>query len=166
MKNPLYILKRNYLMTEVRGVGTMVYLKQVEEFSADVTSVMAQCIYNPDSEKMSRTVKAYKEDPLRSVYAYYEEMESEAAAIIGLRLIPEEKFAVILHVAVDHKYREKGIGRKLIDEIISLHDIRTIEAETDKDAVHFYRACGFSVRSLGEKYPGVERFLCTKIMSL
>ena len=33
-------------------------------------------------------------------------------------------------------------------------------AETDKDAVDFYRKLGFSVTSLGEKYPGVERFHC------
>lgn len=33
-------------------------------------------------------------------------------------------------------------------------------AETDAEAAGFYRACGFQVRSLGEKYPGVERFAC------
>ena len=29
------------------------------------------------------------------------------------------------------------------------------------DAVEFYRKLGFSIESLGEKYPGVERFRCT-----
>lgn len=27
-------------------------------------------------------------------------------------------------------------------------------------AVDFYRGCGFRVRSLGERYPGAERFAC------
>jgi ribosomal protein S18 acetylase RimI-like enzyme len=31
-------------------------------------------------------------------------------------------------------------------------------AETDNEAVEFYRATGFRVTSLGEKYPGVERY--------
>lgn len=33
-------------------------------------------------------------------------------------------------------------------------------AETDEEAVNFYRSIGFEVYSLGEKYPGVERFRC------
>lgn len=35
-----------------------------------------------------------------------------------------------------------------------------IYTETDNDAVDFYRKYGFEITSLGEKYPGVERFLC------
>lgn len=36
----------------------------------------------------------------------------------------------------------------------------SIVAETDDEAVDFYRRYGFFITSLGEKYPGVERFLC------
>ncbi|EOR21192.1 N-acetyltransferase GCN5 [Niallia nealsonii AAU1] len=35
-----------------------------------------------------------------------------------------------------------------------------ISAETDNDAVGFYRKNGFKITSLGEKYPIVEWFLC------
>lgn len=70
----------------------MFFLKQVEEFSLDITSVMAQCIYNPDRDKMNKIAKAYEADPLQIVYAYYKEPKDTAvAAIIGLKLIPEEK---------------------------------------------------------------------------
>ena len=31
-------------------------------------------------------------------------------------------------------------------------------AETDQASVGFYQALGFTVESLGEKYPGVKRF--------
>lgn len=34
-----------------------------------------------------------------------------------------------------------------------------ITDETDKEAVVFYRNYGSKITSLGEKYPGVERFL-------
>ncbi len=34
-----------------------------------------------------------------------------------------------------------------------------IVAETDRSALGFYVALGFTMTSLGEKYPGVERFL-------
>ncbi|EJS58105.1 hypothetical protein ICA_01925 [Bacillus cereus BAG1O-3] len=35
-----------------------------------------------------------------------------------------------------------------------------IEAETDDGAVEFYKRIGFQVKSLGEKYTGIERFPC------
>jgi ribosomal protein S18 acetylase RimI-like enzyme len=40
------------------------------------------------------------------------------------------------------------------------HSLKFISAETHKDAVEFYRKYGFKITSLGEKYLGVERFLC------
>lgn len=33
-------------------------------------------------------------------------------------------------------------------------------AKTDAEAAGFYRCCGFAITSLGEVYPGVERFDC------
>ncbi|BBH24328.1 hypothetical protein Back11_56730 [Paenibacillus baekrokdamisoli] len=136
----------------------MFFLKKIDEFSLQITSVLAQCMFNPDRTKMNKIVEAYEADPLRCVYAYYD--ADRVAAIIGLKLNPVEKSAVILHIAVDHSFRGNGIGRKLMNEIILLHAITAIEAETDKDAVNFYRSCGFTVKSLGELYPGTERFLC------
>jgi ribosomal protein S18 acetylase RimI-like enzyme len=48
----------------------------------------------------------------------------------------------------------------MIDFIIEKHSLSYVCTETDKDAVGFYRNYGFEITSLGEKYPGVERFLC------
>jgi hypothetical protein len=38
--------------------------------------------------------------------------------------------------------------------------IRVGLAETDADAVGFYRRCGLAVTSLGERFAGIERFRC------
>ena len=40
------------------------------------------------------------------------------------------------------------------------NEYTSIVAETDHEAVDFYRRYVFFITSLGEKYPGVERFLC------
>ncbi|WP_239984546.1 hypothetical protein [Lentibacillus sediminis] len=48
----------------------------------------------------------------------------------------------------------------MIKFICNKHSLQFISAETDKDAVVFYQNLGFQITSLGEKYPGVERFLC------
>lgn len=49
----------------------------------------------------------------------------------------------------------------MIDHLIQLENVTKIIAETDMDAVGFYRRYGFSIEALGEKYPGVERYKCT-----
>lgn len=53
----------------------------------------------------------------------------------------------------------------MINEFIKTNRIVRIRAETDKDAVGFYKKNGFTITSLGEKYPGVERFDCTLSVS-
>ena len=60
-----------------------------------------------------------------------------------------------------HAFRGTGIGSSLISFAWNEHRLGELTAETDADAVDFYERCGFSVRSLGEKYPGTERFWCT-----
>lgn len=70
--------------------------------------------------------------------------------------------SIIEHIAVHPQFQRQGVGRCLIDEVVALLGLKMVEAETDRDADGFYRACGFAVRSLGEKYLGVERFQCIK----
>lgn len=54
----------------------------------------------------------------------------------------------------------KGIALQMIKEIVRVYQLTYIEAETDDGAVEFYKRIGFQVKSLGEKYPGIERFHC------
>ena len=50
----------------------------------------------------------------------------------------------------------------MLNEIAVVLGLIRLIAETDQEAVGFYRKCGFKVESLGELYPGVERFRCVK----
>lgn len=72
---------------------------------------------------------------------------------------------IVEAIAVTRSLRGSGRGRRLLDELAGQGDSRWIVAETDLDGVGFYRACGFSVATLGEKYPGVKRFRCTRATS-
>jgi ribosomal protein S18 acetylase RimI-like enzyme len=63
-------------------------------------------------------------------------------------------------IAVAQDHRGMGIGRLLVTGALERLESRSLYAETDGDAVEFYRQLGFAVSSLGEKYPGVERFAC------
>ncbi|MDH6348189.1 GNAT family N-acetyltransferase [Brevibacillus sp. 1238] len=138
----------------------MLQLKQIHELTDDVASVIAASIFNPTEEKLNVLMRLYKSDPNRILYAFAE--GEKLVAIIGLKINRTENTAVILHIAVEEVQRGKGIGRKLIDEVLQQHSFAALQAETDQDAVAFYQACGFAVESLGELYPGTERFFCVK----
>lgn len=83
----------------------------------------------------------------------------QVVGVVGIRSTGQAT-AVILHIAVDER-RRRGIGRTILEELVRKEQRHEFTAETDGEAVDFYRRCGFTVQSLGEKYPGVERFLCT-----
>ena len=62
-------------------------------------------------------------------------------------------------LAVDAAHRSSGHARALVRAARAQTGLPLV-AETDSDAVGFYRACGFEVTGLGERYPGVHRFRC------
>lgn len=66
----------------------------------------------------------------------------------------------VIAIGVASGDRRRGWGRSLIAALPGLLGVEGLYAETDAEAVGFYRAIGFTVTSLGEKYPGVERFAC------
>ena len=65
----------------------------------------------------------------------------------------ESRAAVLRHLAVVESHRGLGHGRRLLQTVISRFDLQRLVAETDTDAVEFYRTCGFAITSLGERYP-------------
>ncbi|MDM5247430.1 MULTISPECIES: GNAT family N-acetyltransferase [unclassified Lysinibacillus] len=91
----------------------------------------------------------------RTLYSF--EVEDEIVGCIGIERISLSE-CEIKHIAVLADERGKDIGSKMINFIACKYS--SIVAETDNEAVDFYRRYGFFITSLGEKYPGVERFLC------
>ncbi|MEZ5553407.1 MAG: GNAT family N-acetyltransferase [Pseudomonadales bacterium] len=69
--------------------------------------------------------------------------------------------AIVRYMGVEDRLRNQGVGRQLLEVAIRSTSKHTIQAETGDDAKDFYGKCGFSVLSLGEKYPGVIRYVCT-----
>jgi len=91
----------------------------------------------------------------RTLYSFV--VEGEIVGCIGIEQISLSE-CEIKHIAILADQRGKGIGSKMINYIANKYS--SIVAETDNEAVDFYRRYGFFITSLGEKYPGVERFLC------
>ncbi|WP_248928535.1 GNAT family N-acetyltransferase [Paenibacillus hamazuiensis] len=114
----------------------------------------------PDSDELAAAVEKYKIEAGRELWGLEE--DGELIGCVGCRMDAEGNLE-ILHIAVDPNERGKGYGRGLLLELIEMKNPRTLFAETDEEAVDFYRNIGFDIESLGEKYPGVERFKCTYV---
>lgn len=127
----------------------MVNSKQLEPFMHKLLS------YATSESKVHQEYEKYLTCDDRILYKY--ESNDVIIGCIGIEII-NNNACEIKHIAVSLSEREKGIGSKMINHISTKYQV--IEAETDMDAVGFYRKIGFKITSLGQKYPGVERFLC------
>jgi ribosomal protein S18 acetylase RimI-like enzyme len=112
----------------------------------------------PDPDRLEQTITQYESDSNMWLFGY--ESEDVMVGIIGFRLSDNQEMT-LTHLAVEPESRGVGFGRGMILEIIEEMNPTRIVAETDEEAVEFYRRNGFVINSLGEKYPGVERFRCT-----
>lgn len=112
----------------------------------------------PDEGEPERTIGQYASggEELR-ILGY--ESEGRTVGFVGFG-IDGEGVMTLRHIAVLPDSRGAGFGRGMILELLHQYEPSAIVAETDEDAVHFYRSIGFRIESLGESYPGVERFRC------
>ncbi len=84
--------------------------------------------------------------------------------LIALKLTAEAR-AVIRYLVVDRRHRGNGIGRWMIESVWEKHSLSCLEAETDDDAVGFYKRCGFSVHPLGKAGMDSRRYRCVRDLS-
>ncbi|MEA2015722.1 MAG: GNAT family N-acetyltransferase [Actinomycetota bacterium] len=82
----------------------------------------------------------------------------------------KEKSAFIHSFYIDGEYRDRGIGKKLLDKVIDIlrnENFRTVELTVDPDnkpAVHIYREAGF--REIGFRKSEYGRGVDRSLMSL
>jgi predicted N-acetyltransferase YhbS len=72
---------------------------------------------------------------------------------------------VLRHLAVEHGHRGVGLGRRLVMSVRDAVPGAQVTAETDDDAVAFYRRTGFAVTALPRdpRWPHVQRYRCVLI---
>ncbi len=125
----------------------------------EVSAVLAEAVWEPSGEKLRQTMETYERDPGHRLYVRLGDgPEPEVAGVIGLRELAGT--VEIRHLAVAPGRRGRGLGWEMVFALPTVCTCLDVVAETDRDAVGFYRRIGFSVESLGEVYPGTERFRC------
>ena len=74
----------------------------------------------------------------------------------------EQRKIEIVGIAVDASARGQGIGSEMIRQVVNRYDLLSVYAETDGDAVNFYRKNGCRIEEFCETY-GVDtviRYRC------
>ena len=123
-----------------------------------ILAVISHSQYMPTKEKLNKLADEYELNPDVFAFARYE--DDTVSGIIILKRIKNEDFEII-SIAVSPNFRKQGIASSLISFALKNLKCAVLKAETDDDAVGFYRSFGFNIETLGEKYPGVVRYLCT-----
>ncbi len=121
-----------------------------------IASLLELSIF-PDPEHLERAVAFYEEHQGAQLLAYEE--GGDRIGIIGFRPSGEGEIT-ITHIAVEPSSRGGGYGRGMLLELMVQEKPQRVVAETDEEAVDFYRSVGFSVVSLGISASGLERFRC------
>ena len=120
-------------------------------------SVYSACMYKPSYEKYYERIRSLFEGEDNAVYLL-EDGGIKGMLVLGMGGdVPE-----IVGIAVDEGCRGRGLGRYMIEEVIAAEGICVLFAQTDDDAVGFYRKCGFSVEKETVEYPDgtAERYNC------
>lgn len=140
-------------MREIIDVKNQLHDKEIQ-------NIIAYSQYMPSPEKLHRIADEYASN--RSIHVFG---CSEDRVVHGIIVIEEtgvNSFEII-GIAVNPDHRMCGIGRELIAYAIRELNCKNLFAETDDDAVNFYRRCGFTIKNLGQKYKGVTRYSCSLI---
>lgn len=123
-----------------------------------ILAVISHSQYMPTEEKLNRLADKYKSDI--DIFAFAFDDNGLIEGTIILKRLGNDAFEIV-SIATDPAHRNQGIASGLISFAAANLKCSVIKAETDDDAVGFYRKYGFYIDSLGEKYPGIVRYLCT-----
>ena len=127
-------------------------------FSEQAFSIYKDCMYKPTFEKYRNIMGELVFNALVRIF-----LCKADDGIVGMLVMKKEADkAEIVGIAVSEKYRGRGIARQILQHAITEENLQTVFAQTDEDAVGFYRKCGFEIEEEVVQYPDGEcvRYNC------
>jgi diamine N-acetyltransferase len=128
-----------------------------EEIENDaVKQILATSVYHPlDDGRLDRALSKYRNGDATLLGAW---LFGRVAAVLGYRA--SGSAVEIVHIATAPEYRGRNLARQLVGHLRRMFPAVAIIAETDDEAVGFYRCCLFSVTG-ATAVDGVARYRCT-----
>lgn len=123
----------------------------------EVLEVLKESVYRPTIERLNSRAELYMKSS--NISAFGLKRDHKLCGVIVLDCSHTNQL-VIMDIAVLKCAQKQGIGSSLIKYAKAYYQPKMIVAETDHDAVGFYKRFGFEINSLGEKHPGITRYQC------
>ena len=121
--------------------------------SDTVKRIFSACLFDNSDAAVQKKLDKYMVCSKLHFYGWID--DGNILGVVGFKT--HEGHVEILHIAVDEGVRHKGIGRNIICKLQQTYGL-PIEAETDDDAIDFYRKCGFKYTTFTKH--GVTRYAC------
>ena len=128
--------------------------------TTEAFEIYSQCMYQPTFDEYKNELTELASKPEISIFVCTYQQEN--AGIIVLSARPGNS-AEILGIAVKDKLKRLGIGKFMINSAVAVLGLKNITAETDDDAVNFYRRSGFKTKAFIRYFPDadVTRYHCS-----
>ncbi|WP_051517308.1 GNAT family N-acetyltransferase [Deinococcus phoenicis] len=130
-------------------------LTEPDALTPELGALLARAMF-PDPARIRRTLESYRSDPERRIFAWT--LEGRPVSAAGLR--PHGQEVEVLHLGTAPGQEGRGYARALLHALAEHLKAARVVAETDEDAVGFYRRAGFMVTPIPSRW-GRARFGCT-----
>ena len=124
----------------------------------EIYDIYSACMFEPTFDKFKIKAEQMQNDSSVLVYGYF--LNEKIIGVISTQ--ETDKVIEIIGIAVDIKQRHSGVGTKLIDYVKDKSS-KPIIAETDSDAVMFYKKYGFHIEEkiVSKSNISYSRYVCT-----
>ena len=118
-------------------------------------------MYLPNEDKYREKIQSWLMDDWIRIFACVH--DSKRKGLLVLKFTSTDQ-AEIIGISVEEGSRNQGIGSFMIREIQLRFPNIKMNAETDRDAVVFYKKNGFPITEIQKNYnvETVTRYLCVK----
>ena len=124
-------------------------------------NVYKDCMYFPNEDKYREKVQSWLMDDWIRIFTCVH--DSKRKGLLVLKFTSTDQ-AEIIGISVEEGSRNQEIGSFMIREIQLRFPNIKMNAETDRDAVLFYKKNGFQITEIQKNYNGemVTRYVCVK----
>lgn len=122
-------------------------MKVISPDHPEVPHLLDLAIGFATDEKIKAVVDSYRQN---NYCLFGFRSGGQISGLLGIEF--QEDRVVIKHIAVLESHMNMGIGCSMIQGLRSSYSTAALQAETDDDAVGFYRRCGFKCEEIHGKY--------------
>ena len=119
-----------------------------------VRKIIAHAAFDDSPESIAEIIRKYQSDINSNFYAWVE--NGKTLGICGYNVYSNRVW--IRLISVNENARGRGVGSAMVTALQKLYG-KDIEADTDDDAVNFYRKRGFAVYEFYDEIRG-KRYAC------